>query len=329
MHPVLIDFGSFNIYSYGVFICIGFLIGLTFAQKEAKRCNYPSNSISDLAFYLLIGAIIGSRLLYVIENFAYYSKSPLKIVMIWEGGLVFFGGLILDIFICAIYLWKHKLPLWETLDIISPSIAIGQGFGRIGCFLNGCGFGRPTELPIGIRFPYNSYAYNSQVNPNLKRNRPEPRLYLPQDYFYYMNEKGTGYLKSLEELSSEQYYEVTEGKYRSLPVHPTQLYSSANAVFLCLLFSLFWKKSINNNNKKRFLTASGQTFALVFILYGITRFILEYIRDDNPFEYAWWAIYKGGTVSQNVSIYMIIIGSVLLVLFQLRSPKNTSNKTSN
>jgi len=152
MHPVLIDFGKFNIYSYGVFICIGFLIGLTFAQKEAKRCNYPPNSISDLAFYLLIGAIIGSRLLYVIENFEYYSKSPLEIVMIWQGGLVFFGGLILDIFICVIYLWKHRLPLWETLDIISPSIAIGQGFGRIGCFFAGCCYGKVTTLPWGVTF---------------------------------------------------------------------------------------------------------------------------------------------------------------------------------
>ncbi|MDY6862983.1 MAG: prolipoprotein diacylglyceryl transferase [Thermodesulfobacteriota bacterium] len=152
MHPVLIDFGRFKIYSYGVFICIGFFIGLFLAQKEAKRCNLSPDSISDLASYLLIGAIIGSRLLYVIDNWRYYSENPLEIFMIWQGGLIFFGGLILDIFICFLYLWRHKLPFWETLDTISPSVAIGQGFGRIGCLFAGCCYGKPTDVPWAIAF---------------------------------------------------------------------------------------------------------------------------------------------------------------------------------
>jgi len=64
-------------------------------------------------------------------------------------------------------------------------------------------------------------------------------------------------------------------------------------------------------------TRPGQTFALAFILYGITRFLIEYLRDDNPFEYAWWAAYKGGTVSQNMSIYLVILGVVLMAVFEI------------
>jgi prolipoprotein diacylglyceryltransferase len=75
-------------------------------------------------------------------------------------------------------------------------------------------------------------------------------------------------------------------------------------------------------------TRAGHTFALAFILYGITRFLIEYIRDDNPFEYAWWAIYKGGTVSQNLSIYLVILGVVLMGLFQVAKPKILIPKTN-
>ncbi|OHB79080.1 MAG: hypothetical protein A2Z25_22755 [Planctomycetes bacterium RBG_16_55_9] len=69
------------------------------------------------------------------------------------------------------------------------------------------------------------------------------------------------------------------------------------------------------------LIQPGQTFALAFILYGVTRFFIEFIRDDNPFEYAWWAVYKGGTVSQNLSIYLVALGVVLMAVSQLLGPK--------
>ena len=78
-------------------------------------------------------------------------------------------------------------------------------------------------------------------------------------------------------------------------------------------------------------TRPGQTFALAFILYGITRFLIEYLRDDNPFEYAWWALYKGGTVSQNLSIYLVVLGVVLIAVFQAAKPNAavTENAVNN
>ena len=112
---------------------------------------------------------------------------------------------------------------------------------------------------------------------------------------------------------------VTYGPYRCLHVHPTQLYSSAAAFFCAFLLYLFWRRSqhvVEPKSQKKALTKPGSTFAMMFILYGIARFFLEFARDDNPFEYAWWAIYKGGTVSQNLGIYMVISGVLFMVVFQ-------------
>jgi prolipoprotein diacylglyceryltransferase len=111
-----------------------------------------------------------------------------------------------------------------------------------------------------------------------------------------------------------------------LPVHPTELYSSANGAVLCLILYLFWKraqKAIKSAKPGKLFTKPGCTFGLMFILYGTTRFFIEFIRDDNPFEYGWWAIYKGATVSQNISIYMIIFGLILMLMFQRMKTQQT------
>ena len=161
----------------------------------------------------------------------------------------------------------------------------------------------------------------------MDRNRSAPQLLLPREgYLDYVADDGTWYPKPYENLTEDQKFEVTEGKYRCLPVHPTQLYSSLNAAFLCFLLYLFWRRirkvELSGQSSKLF-TMPGCTFALAFILYGITRFLIETVRDDNPFEYAWWAIYKGGTVSQNLSIYLIILGVALMVILQRFAPKNS------
>jgi phosphatidylglycerol:prolipoprotein diacylglycerol transferase len=196
-------------------------------------------------------------------------------------------------------------------------------FGRIGCFLNGCCFGKPTDSPCAVRFPYDSYPYNSQVNPDLKRNRTEPHLKLPVYYFTFKDDSGYGNLKPFHELTTKQQSEVLEGKYRCLPIHPTQLYTSASAALICLILYLFWRRSQKSAGK--FLTRDGSTFSLMLILYGIMRFIIEDLRDDNPFEYAWWAVYKGGTVSQNLGIYMVILGAALILIFNKFKPKTQNS----
>jgi phosphatidylglycerol:prolipoprotein diacylglycerol transferase len=131
---------------------------------------------------------------------------------------------------------------------------------------------------------------------------------LPQDeYISFIDKDGHWHPKQYEYLTDQQKIEVTTGKYRCLPVHPTQLYSSAAGAVCCLILFLFWRRSTKNG---KLLVKPGCTFSLMFILYGITRFFMEILRDDNPFEF------DGLTISQNISIAMIILGAVLIIVFQ-------------
>ena len=315
MHPKLfeIPFINWPIGTYGPMLVIGFLVAITLIRHLCKKYNTNPQHITNAALYSLIGGVIGARLFYVIHYFDSYRYNLFDIFKVWKGGLELLGGVVVAIAVILFYLKYHQLPIRRYLDILAIGLMLALVFGRIGCFLNGCCFGKPTDFSLAVRFPYHSYAYYNQVNPNLERNRSEPHLKLPDEYFYYMNEQGFGELKSFNELSVQQQKEVLDGKYRCLPVHPTQLYSSASAATICLILFLFWKRA--EKNPTGFLTQPGSTFSLMFILYGIMRLNIEFLRDDNPFEYAWWAVYKGGTVSQNISIYMMILGIILVVLF--------------
>ena len=152
MHPILFKLGPITIYTYGLFIALAFLASIYLAALSAKREGIDSQKIIDLSFYLMLAAIIGSRLLYVLLNFKYYLSAPGAIWQIWEGGLVFYGGLIAAAAVSFIYIRKKGLNLWQITDIFAPSIALGQAIGRWGCFFAGCCYGKPTDLPWAITF---------------------------------------------------------------------------------------------------------------------------------------------------------------------------------
>jgi len=152
MYPVLFKFGWISIYTYGFFIALGFIAGITLAKREAERLGEDANKIIDVAFYIIIAAILGSRLFYVAINYKIYIKDPLEIFKIWNGGLVFYGGFIAAVITSFIYLKKNKMPLCKTADIIAPSLAIGHSFGRIGCFFAGCCYGKECTLPWAVTF---------------------------------------------------------------------------------------------------------------------------------------------------------------------------------
>jgi len=153
MHPVLLRFGPFTIHTYGFLIAIGFLIGLWLAVKQAQKENIPVNKILDLSFYLLLAAIVGSRLFFILINAGHYINHPLDVIKIWEGGLVFYGGVLLAVPVAVWYVKRNGLHMWNTADIFAPSIAIAHVFGRLGCLAAGCCFGKAAEaLPWGIIF---------------------------------------------------------------------------------------------------------------------------------------------------------------------------------
>jgi len=136
-------------------IALAFLAGLWTATCRARREKIAGEKIADIVFWLMFGAILGARAVYVTTYWKdEFAHQPLpEIFMIQHGGLVYYGGLIGATIAGMIYIRWKKLPLWRTADVLAPSIALGNVFGRIGCLLNGCCYGRACDLPWAISFP--------------------------------------------------------------------------------------------------------------------------------------------------------------------------------
>lgn len=152
MHPDLFSIGPLTLHTYGLLIATGFIVGLIIAIRIGAKHGIESQHIMDLGFLLIISGIIGSRIVYVLMDIPYYMAHPLDIFKLWQGGLVFSGGLLGAVIAGFFYIRKHGFGLWQMGDIWAPSIAIGQAIGRIGCFMAGCCYGMPTDMPWGVTF---------------------------------------------------------------------------------------------------------------------------------------------------------------------------------
>ncbi len=152
MHPILLKIGSLTLYTYGLFVGLGFLTAVFVASQRAKKYNIKSEQMSDLFFVILVAAIIGARLLYVAINFSEFSGHFIDIFKIWNGGLVFYGGFIAALAAAIVYIKRTGLLMWQTGDIIAPGIALGHAIGRLGCFSAGCCYGKHCSLPWAVTF---------------------------------------------------------------------------------------------------------------------------------------------------------------------------------
>lgn len=154
MHPVLFQLGPITIYTYGLFVATGLLLGITLALRQARREGLNSQLLLDMFFYIILAAIIGARILYVIQNVSSYRGNPLAVFKLWEGGLVFHGGLLGAIPVAWFFIKRYDLSFWSVFDVVAPSLAIGQALGRIGCFFAGCCYGIPTDVPWAVTFTH-------------------------------------------------------------------------------------------------------------------------------------------------------------------------------
>ena len=152
MHPILFHIGIFNIYTYGLCIGAGLLISSYLFLNKAKVYGYDSQKLENLIFFIFAFGIIGARFLYVVLNWTYYSQNLSKIIRVWEGGLVFWGGFIFAFLAAIVLLKKLKYSVIDIADIISPFVVLGHAFGRIGCFMAGCCYGKVTSCPFGVIF---------------------------------------------------------------------------------------------------------------------------------------------------------------------------------
>ena len=203
MHPIAFHLGPLTIHWYGIMIAMAFLVGLWTAIRRAPRENIPGERIGDIVLWLMVGGILGARVVYVATYWKdEFANGPLsEIFMIQHGGLVYYGGLMGAILAGFIYIRWKKLPMWKVADVLAPSIALGNFFGRVGCFLNGCCYGHPTQLPWAIRFPNQSSAWFQQYQQGLV-GKSDP----------------------------------------SLPVHPTEIYDAVNNVLLYLLLAWLFRR---------------------------------------------------------------------------------------
>ena len=164
VHDIAFELGPLTITWYGILVACGFLFGLWNASRRALRQKVNPEAIFDCGTWLLIGAVAGARAVYVVSYWPdiidaarNHGHSPfLEIFMVQHGGIVYYGGLIGASAACVVFAWRRRLALWKLADILAPSVALGSFFGRWGCLMHGCCYGRPTNLPWGIQFPVGS-----------------------------------------------------------------------------------------------------------------------------------------------------------------------------
>lgn len=268
----------------------------------------------------------------------------LAAINIAEGGLVVYGSLLGGLVGLLYSIVRQRLPVLAALDLIAPCMVLGLAIGRFGCLLNGCCYGHVTECPWGIAFPWQSPAHIHQVEHGqtflhglrFDGDRFDPAVIAEVDphapaaaaglragqriiqlgevpistvaqaryWLLQVDEPGIEVSVFTADVAEPYRWTVPDPLPRSRPVHPTQLYSSINALLLCLLLLSF----------EPYQRRDGQLFALLLTIYPVTRFLLEVIRTDES------AIFGTGlSISQNVSL-LILLGIVLFWSYVMMQP---------
>ena len=307
MHPWLLDYGPLSLPSYFTLLIAGFSLVIFLAWREAPRVGVDADDMLDLGLYMLIGGLLGARILHVLADgffmdYVHLCTDPLQVevpsfvhvpcgadadcvaadagsrchpdaktcrpardcfavLKFWQGGLAFYGGLILATAWGLVFIRKRGMPLKKVLDVCAWGIALGLVFGRAGCFLAGCCFGHVTEAPVGIEFP--GYVTAQKADGTC-----------PKNYDRLETESGRilcgfGSPAFLQHAKEDR---LELGASESLPVHPTQLYES---VFALTLFAYLF------GWRRRRVRFDGQVWWECALWYGVGRFVLEFYRSDD------------------------------------------------
>lgn len=158
MHPELLSLGPIHIRSYGAMMAVAFLVGTWLSLREARRLGLDEDRLVNVILIALIASILGARALYVLEHLQEFRREWGSILAVWQGGLTLYGGIVAGTFAALLAATRFGLPRWLAADAMTPALALGTVFGRVGCFLNGCCYGRPTDGPFGVIFPHDSFA---------------------------------------------------------------------------------------------------------------------------------------------------------------------------
>ena len=294
------------IYGYGVMLVIGFLLSLELAKFLARRVGFDAELFVNAGLIALVAGIVGARLSHVIENWSTYTDPTRSFaanffdaVNIRSGGLTFYGGLILAFPACIAYgLWK-KVPIRRGMDVIAPCIMVGLGIGRVGCFLNGCCYGAPCDanFPLAVTYPYYSNAYLDQYSHGELTPPPALTAAIPG--------RERPVLIDPSIAKTDPTLSVVAASTRSLPVHPAQLYSTFTALLIAAILVCYFSLK----------PAPGRVMALMLMLEGTTRFLLELLRAEPPvtttFGFGW-------SLSMVLGVLLLLAGVVLWFVFAER-----------
>mgnify|MGYP000925666770 CR=1 FL=1 len=251
MKKDLFYIGRFGVHGYGLMIGIGFILALFLGEYRAKKKGMKEEAIIDLAIIAAVGGFLGAKILYIIVSFKEFLQNPLAVI--GSEGFVVYGGIISGVLCCMLYCKVKKLKFLDYFDIVMPEVALAQAFGRIGCFLAGCCYGRETTSRFGVVFPEGGLAP------------------------------------------------------AGVKLIPTQLISSAGDFLIMIVLLLYYRK-----NKKD--GTPGNVGFLYMLLYGVGRFLVEFLRNDN----------RGGawmfSTSQWISM-VIVAGGIVLYLVNKKRHK--------
>ena len=252
MQPVLFNLGPIQIYSYGFMLALASLVSVYLSASSAAKEGLDPGAVWDLGFWILLCGIIGARIAYIILNLSYFISSPKEIFMLNHGGLAWYGGLVFGSLGGFTYLKIKKFSILKYIDLMAPYVALGQAIGRIGCFLNGCCYGKAC-IAFGIYSPVH------------------------------------------EDI-----------------LIPTQLISSFLLVLIFLVLRFYQSKK----------PKIGNVFFVYLALYSIKRFLVQFLRDDDP------VIFLGLTGFQIASLILFFVALVLLIKnnSQKQECKNSSSK---
>lgn len=158
--------GPFTLHTYGVLIVTSFLAGLWVTARQARQDGMDPARTMDLAVWVLISGMLGSKLFMLVVESPQYSLRPSGLLSIAQSGGVFYGGLIVGTMTAFWYARRHSLPAWRAADALGPAMAIGSAIGRLGCLAAGCCHGRPTDVPWAVSFsdPYSALHQETPLN---------------------------------------------------------------------------------------------------------------------------------------------------------------------
>jgi phosphatidylglycerol:prolipoprotein diacylglycerol transferase len=336
--PVAADVGL-PIRGYGVMLLLAVVSGVSMASYRAQRAGLSTDVIMALAFFLVVGGIVGARLFFVLQYWHLLQGDTWRqtlgnLFSIDKGGLVVYGSLVGGAVAFFAFCRHYRFPPLPLADLVAPSLALGLALGRVGCLLNGCCFGGTCDHAWAVTFPAESPPYVDQqgggifhglrliagesgktVVGHVDPHGPFASTPLRAgDAIVAINrwpaDQVTLARSVLEQAGPELLLTLADGRTirgsidhlpaRSQPIHPTQIYSSINAMLLCLLTLTFYP----------FRQRHGQVISLLLSFYAVTRFLLELIRTDEP------RFVTGLTISQNVSILVAAVMVVIWIYIQ-------------